>query len=269
MSAIADFEFNRSPLSEGVILVSQEIRCDFSATEVRRNLQHLVDEARLAIPTHLGPEQKLEKLIALFFGDWGFGGASGVYRLSDVLWLDKVLSTRQGVPVSLGIIFMHIAQQIDLPLMPVIFPTQFIIRADWLDDEMWLINPLNGDTLSEHVLDVWLKGNIGPSTRLLDEDLDEAENVMIVRKLLDTMKIALMEEKQMELALRACEAVLLFDPEDPYEIRDRGLIYAQLDCDHIALSDLSYFVEHCPEDPVSEMIKVQIHSIEQKDIVLH
>jgi len=166
-------------------------------------------------------------------------------------------------------LLMHIAQQIDLPLMPVIFPTQFIIRADWLDDEMWLINPLNGDTLSEHVLDVWLKGNIGPSTRLLDEDLDEAENVMIVRKLLDTMKIALMEEKQMELALRACEAVLLFDPEDPYEIRDRGLIYAQLDCDHIALSDLSYFVEHCPEDPVSEMIKVQIHSIEQKDIVLH
>ncbi|GAB7268628.1 hypothetical protein DZS_00200 [Dickeya ananatis] len=73
----------------------------------------------------------------------------------------------------------------------------------------------------------------------------------------------------MELALRASEAVLQFDPEDPYEIRDRGLIYAQLDCDHIALSDLSYFVEQCPEDPVSDMIKKQIHSIEHKQIVLH
>ncbi|MCL2895816.1 invasion regulator SirB1 [Brenneria tiliae] len=269
MSSIADFEFNRSQLSEGVVLVSQAIRRDFPALDVRKNLQQLVDDARAVIPEDLDQDLQLEKLIELFFRTWGFGGASGVYRLSDVLWLDKVLESRQGMPVSLGVIFLHIAHELGLPLMPVIFPTQLILRADWLDEEMWLINPLNGDTLSEHVLDVWLKGNIGLSSELLDEDLDEAENVLIVRKMLDTLKVALMEEKQMELALRASEAVLQFDPDDPYEIRDRGLIYAQLDCDHIALSDLNYFVEQCPEDPVSEMIKVQIHSIEQKHIVLH
>lgn len=269
MSAIADFEFNRSPLSDGVILVSETIRSDFSAPEVRQQLQQLADEARRTIPQELEQDLQMEQLLELFFDTWGFGGASGVYRLSDVLWLDKVLASRQGMPVSLGIILLHIAHQLDLPLMPVIFPTQLILRADWLDDEMWLINPLNGDTLDEHVLDVWLKGNIGPASQLEDEDLDEAENVMVVRKLLDTLKIALMEEKQMELALSVSEALLQFDPEDPYEIRDRGLIYAQLDCDHIALSDLNYFVEQCPEDPVSEMIKVQIHSIEQKQIVLH
>ncbi|MFC3395575.1 invasion regulator SirB1 [Brenneria rubrifaciens] len=269
MSSIADFEFNRSQLSEGVVLVSLAIRRDFPAQNVRQNLQQLVDEARYVIADDLEQDRQLEKLIELFFHTWGFGGASGVYRLSDVLWLDKVLESRQGMPVSLGIIFLHIAHELGLPLMPVIFPTQLILRADWMDEEMWLINPLNGDTLSEHILDVWLKGNISPSSRLMDEDLDEAENVLIVRKMLDTLKIALMEEKQMELALRASEAVLQFDPDDPYEIRDRGLIYAQLDCDHIALSDLNYFVEQCPEDPVSEMIKVQIHSIEQKHIVLH
>ncbi|MFB6434673.1 MAG: invasion regulator SirB1 [Candidatus Malihini olakiniferum] len=269
MSSIADFEFNQSSLSEGVILVSQIVRSDFSSQDVRKKLQQLVDEARKAIPSDLGKDQKLEMLLTLFYSSWGFGGAGGVYRLSDALWLDNVLESRQGMPVSLGIVFLHIAHAFDLPMMPVIFPTQLILRADWVDDEMWLINPLNGDTLSEHVLDVWLKGNLGPSTQLMEEDLDEAENVLIVRKLLDTLKVALMEEKQMELALRASEVVLQFNPADPYEIRDRGLIYAQLDCNHIALSDLSYFVEQCPEDPVSEMIKMQIHSIEQKQIVLH
>ncbi|MDN5970636.1 MAG: tetratricopeptide repeat protein, partial [Enterobacterales bacterium] len=117
--------------------------------------------------------------------------------------------------------------------------------------------------------EVWLKGNLGLMASLEDTDFDEAENSMVVRKMLSTLKAALMEEKQIESALRACEALLEFDPEDPYEIRDRGLIYAQLDCNHIAVSDLSYFVEQCPEDPVSEVIKVQIHSIEQKNIVLH
>lgn len=91
----------------------------------------------------------------------------------------------------------------------------------------------------------------------------------LVRKLLDTLKGALMDEKQMELALRASEAMLEFDPADPYEIRDRGLIYVELECDHVALNDLNYFVERCPENPVSEMIKVQIHSIEQRSVALH
>ncbi len=59
------------------------------------------------------------------------------------------------------------------------------------------------------------------------------------------------------------------NPEDPYEIRDRWLIFAQLECGHVALNDLTYFVEQCPKDPVSEMIKVQIHSVEQEQITLH
>jgi len=73
----------------------------------------------------------------------------------------------------------------------------------------------------------------------------------------------------MELALRASEAVLAFNQDDPYEIRDRGLIHAQLDCNHIALSDLSYFIEKCPEDPIAKMIKMQIYAIKRQCGVLH
>lgn len=269
MSAIADFEFNAAPLSAGVILVTQAIRFDFKADDVNRQLQSLVEEARSKVPEDLNQDQQLEVLIELFYRTWGFGGAGGVYRLSDAIWIDKVLASRQGTPVSLGVIFLHIAHALDLPLMPVIFPTQMIVRADWLDNEMWLINPLNGETLSEHILQVWLKGNLGMSAEIEEDDLEEADHTMIVRKMLDTLKAALMDEKQMELALSTSEAVIEFDPDDPYEIRDRGLIYAQLDCNHVAISDLNYFVEQCPEDPISEVIKVQIHSIEQRPITLH
>lgn len=269
MSRIADFEFNTSPLSAGVILVSQSIRRDFPVAEVERKLQQLVDEARAAMPDDLNQEQQLDALFELFFTIWGFGGVGGVYRLSDAIWLDKVLEERRGTPVSLGTIFLHIAHQLDLPLMPVIFPTQLILRADWLDDEMWLINPLNGETLNEHQLEVWIKGSLGLCAELEDNDLDESDNLMVVRKMLDALKAALIEEKQMEMALSASETALCFDPDDPYEIRDRGLIYAQLECNHIAISDLNYFVEQCPEDPVSEVIKLHIYTMDRKRVTLH
>lgn len=268
MSSIADFEFNASPLSEGVIpcrsrcgaisrLLTWSASCNSWWTKRARRCRSI----SLRSSNWMRSSNCFTRL--------GFGGASGVYRLSDAIWLDKVLEARQGTPVSLGTIFLHIANALDLPLLPVIFPTQLILRADWLDEELWLINPLNGETLSEHQLEVWIKGNLGLGAELEDDDLDESENIMVVRKMLDTLKAALMEEKQLEMALRTSETVLCFDPEDPYEIRDRGLIYAQLECNHIAISDLNYFVEQCPEDPVSEVIKVQIHSIEPKQVTLH
>ncbi|WP_407637868.1 invasion regulator SirB1 [Erwinia oleae] len=257
------------PLCEAVIAATKAIRPDFPADDVKKELAALVDEARSSIPSQLEQDLQLEQLIELFWRKWGFGGANGVYRLSDTLWLDNVLRTREGTAVSLGIIFLHIAEALSLPLMPVIFPTQLILRADWLDEEMWLINPFDGETLSEHTLEVWLKGNIGPVAELYDDDLQEAEPHLVLSKMLDTLKSALMDEKQMELALQVSQVLVQMAPEDPYEIRDRGLIFAQLDCEHVALTDLTYFVEQCPEDPVSEMIKLQIHSIEQKHITLH
>lgn len=145
-----------------------------------------------------------------------------------------------------------------------------LLRADLeSSQQIWLINPFNGDTLDEHTLEVWLKGNISPLAELFNEDLEEADNAEVIDKLLDTLKSALVAEQQMELALRVSEVLLQINPEDPYEIRDRGLIYAQLECEHVALRDLSYFIEQCPEDPISEMIRAQINTISHKHIILH
>ncbi|VTP69235.1 Uncharacterised protein [Leclercia adecarboxylata] len=81
------------------------------------------------------------------------------------------------------------AHRLDIPLVPVIFPTQMLLRAEWLDGEMWLINPFNGDTLDDHTLDVWLKGNISPMAELYNEDLDEADNAEVVRKTAGHLKV--------------------------------------------------------------------------------
>ncbi len=232
MRSLADFEFNNAPLCDGMILASEMIRLDFPTQFVYDELERLVSLAQEEISQLLSQDEQLEKLLALFYGEWGFTDSRGA-------------------------------------LVPVIFPTQLILRIESLEGEMWLINPFNGETLDEHTLEVWLKGNISPVAELFNEDLDEADNAEVIRKLLDTLKSSLMEERQMELALRVSEALLQFNPEDPYEIRDRGLIYAQLECEHVALTDLSYFVEQCPEDPISEMIRAQINTIAHKQIVLH
>ena len=256
-------------LSEAMIALTAQVRDDFPETWVREQLESLLCEAKDYLAVEPNPDLKLDRLLDLFFKQWGFASISGVYRLSEALWLDNVLKCRKGSAVSLGAILLYLSEQLEIPLFPVIFPTQLILRADWVDGEMWLINPFNGDTLDEHTLDVWVKGTIGPTSGIDDIDLEPATSEEVIRKLLETLKVSLMEENQMELALQISKVLVALDPDDPYEIRDRGLIYAQLECEHIALTDLAYFVEQCPEDPVSEMIKVQMHTIEYKSVTLH
>lgn len=269
MKSFSKNSLSQLSLFDSIIAASQFIRPDFPIDSVILEMCNKIQEAKSCISSEIEPNKKLKKLLNLFYKNWNFGGASGIYKLSDVLWVDQVLKTRQGTAVSLGILLLHIAQALKLPLNPVAFPTQLILRADWPDQKKWLINPFNGDILDKHTLEVWLKGNISPTAELYENDLYQAESITIIRKMLNTLKSALMEEKNMELALNVSNVLLQIDPNDPYEIRDRGMIYAHLDCNHVALTDLLYFVEHCPEDPISEIIKVQIHSIEQKKMILH
>lgn len=89
MRSLADFEFNKAPLCEGMIrLRSNPPR--FSSQDVYDELERLVSLAKEEISQLLPLEEQLEKLIALFYGDWGFKASRGVYRLSDALWLDGV-----------------------------------------------------------------------------------------------------------------------------------------------------------------------------------
>lgn len=269
MKTIANIEFNQLPLSEGIMTVSQCIRHDFPLMKVQAQLDNLVLSAKAAIDLHADHETKVEQLISLFYQQWSFGPAQGIYALSDMLWLDKVVASKQGTPVTLGAILLYIAQHLDIDIRPAIFPTQLLIMTEKQDGKPWFINPANGESLSIHTLNMWLKGTVDPFSEFFQDQLDVAENSVVIRKIFDTLKAALMEEKKMEMALKVCETLLTLDPEDPYEIRDRGLILAHLDCNHVALSDLNYFIEHCPEDPVSEMIKIQIYSLDDHPIVLH
>lgn len=269
MKSLSNINFATLSLFDSIIIVSQAIREDFPTTCVLSELQSKIQEAQSYIALENEPNKKLAKLLELFYVHWNFRSANGIYKLSDVIWIDNVLKTRQGTAISLGIILLYIAQKLRLPLNPIIFPTQLILIADWINEKKWLINPFNGEILDKHILEVWLKGNISPTAELYENDLCKSESITVIRKMLDILKSALMEENKMDLALNVTNVLLHIDPNNPYEIRDRGLIYAHLECNHVALTDLIYFVEHCPEDPISEIIKIQIHSIEQKKIILH
>lgn len=71
MRSLADFEFNNAPLCDGMIPASEMIRPDFPTQFVYDELERLVSLAQEEISQLLSQDEQLEKLLALFYGEWG------------------------------------------------------------------------------------------------------------------------------------------------------------------------------------------------------
>ncbi|CAH0534015.1 hypothetical protein VST7929_01897 [Vibrio stylophorae] len=269
MQQLTDTYIDSLSLAEGALALAEQIGISdrrqwslFQLEKFDQEAQHL-----LAQESHL--PLRLEGLLRLFYREWGFAGDREQYFSSDNVFIDRVIERRRGIPISLGAIFLHLATKLELPISPVGFPTQFLLRVDWPDAPRQFINPFDGEFVSEHVLQAWLKGNEGPFTLLTAAHLAPTGHAELIGRWLAVMKSALMREEQFALALQCSQLALRFSPDDPYEIRDRGFIFQQLDCYHAALSDFNYFIEHCPEDPAADILKAQVKLLAQQPLTIH
>jgi len=196
MLSFSNIDFSKSSLFYTMIHAFKKIDKNFPSSYVLSDLKKKVKEAKIYVSVEVKDELKVKKLLDLFFFQWKFGGAKKKYQLSDMLWIDKVLKTRQGIALSLGMLLIHLAKEINLTLTPILFPTQLILKYFNSDKSTWFFNPLNGEIINHRTLNMWIKGNISPTSELKKSYLKESTPISILKKLLNTLKTSLIEEKK-------------------------------------------------------------------------
>ncbi|WP_255547023.1 MULTISPECIES: SirB1 family protein [unclassified Moritella] len=212
--------------------------------------------------------EKRDQLLYLFYQQLGFAGDWRKWLELDSVLLHKVISSRNGVPLSLGTVFMYFAEHFEVDVVGILFPGQFVLRFGSKQDGIY-VNPADGQALSRHKLQVLLRGIEGNHALLSDDDLFEATNEMHYLRLLQVLKAALIRDEHFSYALRCIDLILEIDPDEPYEIRDRGFLLQQLDCKKLASEDFAYFIEQCPDDPITRVLKAQIDELAATDDTIH
>lgn len=269
MLELFDENFDHIELAEGALLLNQAIEPLTRVNWVRQELERLRQEAELSLANYSDEQSRFESFLRLFYCEWGFHGDHNTYFDSKNAFLDHVLERRQGIPVSLGALLLYLGKKLGFPLEAVVFPTQFLVKVRWFDEEERYINPFDGEYVSQHTLNSWLIGHQGPFSTLKEEHLHSADNSSVIGLWLAVLKGALVREERYTQALLCTDLALSLVPDDPYEIRDRGFIYQQLDCHHVALMDFEYFIEKCPEDPATEVLKNQINAMREQIMTVH
>lgn len=254
-------------LYEEMIRLNQLVDENLTKPQIFGLMSALTKKAKYAVNGTTEGE-RIDQLLAFLYQDQGFKCHPEEYFYTDNLLLQKVLRNRRGMPVSLGAVLLYLASVLDLPLYPVNFPTQFVVRAEFINEqgrkETRFINPWDGSPLSFERMGKWIEGELGFGAELHRQYLSVANQEDLLERLESVFKMALTREGKYPEALRLIEYRLMFEPEDPYEIRDRGMVLASMDCFQAAYDDLSYFIDQCPDDPSAKMLKLEMVGLEKQ-----
>lgn len=218
-------------------------------------------------PSPLGYE-RLVQLHELVYGELGFSGNWKDFFKSDNVYLDRVIERRLGSSTSLALIVSYFADKLELPWSIINLPGCFVMHFA-LDSKDVYFDPFTGEELTLNDVELKLRGYKGDLARLNGDYLRALDSKEVLMRWLTALKSALIREDNFEPALQVSQILLRFNPEDPNEMRDRGFLFQQLDCPSVAIHDYEFFIEKCPKDPVADLLKIQIRSLEQEAATLH
>ena len=254
------------------LLVAKTFCDDVSEDSYRSRVDALTESVRCQLDDDLSQEQRFLQMVKVFYRQLAFSGNEKDFFASKYSLLHEVIDYRTGIPVTLAILFCHIANKLGFDVNGVNFPGHFLIRFQVSADKAQFFDPLNGNMLSWPELEALYFSILGD----LDEDempedaLEAAGAEETVVRLLNNLKAAFIKEEKFKQALATTDLLVSLNPDDPYERRDRGFLLHQLQCEQLALDDYNYFIKKCPQDPSAQILKLQLRKlVAHKPDVLH
>jgi len=228
---------------------------------------HTLDSWAAELRSRLDPGwnnlQKLARLRNYVFEELGFRGDSQDYFSPNNSLLHEVMERRIGVPLTLSIIFMELGWRIGIPFEGVGFPGHFLVRLKGEPRDL-VLDPFNhARTMHEddcrRLLDEVTGGRVPYDGRLLASVTKRD----IITRLLRNLKGAYLRSHQDEGALAAVERLLLLDPQDLDEVRDRGLLLYRLQRFGPALDALNAYLAGRAEAPDRDQVTQHVAVLRQ------
>lgn len=248
------------PLTEAAISIAQDNYPRLDLGAVQFELDRLAATLRARLPGDASMVHRLRSLNHYFYKELGFQGNRNDYYDPDNTYLNRVLERRRGIPISLAILYMEIGEQIGLPLRGVSFPGHFLVKLTVRSGDIYL-DPYTGQSLSREELEERLAQFLEARKMEVRADLalipaiQEAPARDILVRMLRNLKGIYHDRRDFDRLLAVQQRLVILRPEAAEERRDRGLIYAQLECSRAALDDLNFYLKQQPDAAESEEIR--------------
>jgi len=252
------------PLLEAAACLAQDEYPELDVQRVLGDVDQLLARLKRRLPADASALQRLRLLNQFFFRELSFGGNLNDYYDPDNSYLNAVLRTRRGIPITLAVIWLELAQGLGLHARGVAFPGHFMVKVT-LPKGQVIIDPFTGQSLSREELSERLEP-YRQRSGLVDEFevpmglyLQSATPREIIARMLRNLKEIYKGQSDAARLIAVLDRLLVLQPQAWSEYRDRGLAWAEQGEAARALSDLQVYLEHAEDafdlDEVNQRIE--------------
>ena len=116
-----------SDLMEGYLIMTRYQYPDVDTAALIREVGRISQDVWLELNTQLTPLEKVKVINHVFFDVYKFSGNRSNITSPENYYLKTLLETKKGTPLSLGMLYMMIAQSLGVPIYGIDLPRHFIL----------------------------------------------------------------------------------------------------------------------------------------------
>jgi regulator of sirC expression with transglutaminase-like and TPR domain len=183
---------------DGAILVAKYQYPDLNVEQLKRQIQHLKQDVWIELNDKLTALEQVQIINHILFNVHNFSNNTHDYHAPQNFYINNILESKKGNPVSLSLIYLILAQELNIPIYGVNIPQHFVLcykdvhqlmRVKTKRDEemiaqgiLFYINPFNrGAVFGKKQLEIYLKKmNLEPKR----EYYQPCSNIEIIKRLL-------------------------------------------------------------------------------------
>ena len=237
-------------IAEAALALAALDRPEASRHAYQAHLAAIADSMRMAaiLPElaesgQAGLAARCRVLADVLGGEFAYRGDRVSYddlRNADLM---RVIDRRQGLPVALAILYIHAARSQHWAIEGVNFPGHFVIRL-YHDGRAAILDPFEGgQVLETGDLRQRLKSVIGDKAELQPGHYAPIGNRDILLRLVNNIKVRLIQDGDLPRAATMVERMLLIAPGTPALWRESGLIHSRIGNLLAARAAFTHFLE--------------------------
>ena len=215
---------------------------DRMAREIRDNLPA---EAKDEKEPAKAEAARLAALNKYLFDEQGYHGSRGEYYHRSNSYLNEVIDDREGLPITLSVLYMELAQRLNLKVEGVGLPGHFVARLVLTSGEPQVIDVYErGKSLSADDVGQLVKENSGRA--VLPEHLEAMPKRAILVRIIRNLLGLAQRDQNLEAMLGYLDTVVAVSPDSGEERFMRAVIYFQTRRRTEALAEADWLLEHKP-----------------------
>jgi regulator of sirC expression with transglutaminase-like and TPR domain len=184
--------YNTNDLLAGVLLIAKYQYPDLDEEKIKRHIEQIKQDVWLELNHNLTALEKVRVINHIMFDVHNFSGNTTNYHAPQNSYINNVLESKKGNPLSLSIVYAIVAQDLGIPIYGVNLPEHFVLAykdendimssiGEHQNDVLFYINPFSkGSVFSRKEIDAFLKQL---KVEAHDSYYEPCSNLLILKRL--------------------------------------------------------------------------------------